>query len=143
MTPSLVIFVLFLLFSTEDASWVTRSSETLTWSEGTLVSKALKLLQLYLQRHDSSPTHRYHLVVLEKVLATTTTNSSGGGGGSGKSLLLPEFLVDFLKKNQPQALLTSLIKFDKLDLALKYSLETIQVNTSLLLTLFFPSRLSK
>ncbi|GAA5990570.1 hypothetical protein JCM5350_001037, partial [Sporobolomyces pararoseus] len=111
---------------TEDASWVTRSSETLTWSEGTLVSKALKLLQLYLQRHDSSPTHRYHLVVLEKVLATTTTNSSGGGGGNGKSLLLPEFLVDFLKKHQLQALLNCLIKFDKLDLAFKYSLETIQ-----------------
>ncbi|GAA5955260.1 hypothetical protein JCM3765_003262 [Sporobolomyces pararoseus] len=107
----------------QDSSWVTSSIETSTWS-GSLSSKAWKLLNLYLKRHDLSPNYFYHSVVLERVLATTNINHDGDGDGGKK---LPEFLMDFwIEKEQPQTLLRSLIKFDKLDQAFKYSLQTVK-----------------
>ncbi|GAA5827090.1 hypothetical protein JCM5353_006183, partial [Sporobolomyces roseus] len=101
---------------TEDASWVALSPEASTW-EGSLASKAWRLLERHLQRHDSAPVYRYRLVVLERVLATNR---------DGK---IPTFLTDFLLRNQPQSLLKTLIRFDRLSEAFRYSLETIQNST--------------
>jgi len=109
--------MVFIHYSTEDASWVALSPEASTW-EGSLASKAWRLLERHLQRHDSAPVYRYRLVVLERVLATNR---------DGK---IPTFLTDFLLRNQPQTLLKTLIRFDRLSEAFRYSLETIQVRSS-------------
>jgi len=117
-SKSLTFFVDFAAYSTEDASWVALSPEASTW-EGSLASKAWRLLERHLHRHDSAPVYRYRLVVLERVLATNR---------DGK---IPTFLTDFLLRNQPQSLLKTLIRFDRLSEAFRYSLETIQVRVAL------------
>jgi len=117
----LILIAIVGLYSTEDASWVALSPEASTW-EGSLASKAWRLLERHLQRHDSAPVYRYRLVVLERVLATNR---------DGK---IPTFLTDFLLRNQPQSLLKTLIRFDRLSEAFRYSLETIQVRLSLSIT---------
>ncbi|GAA5902148.1 hypothetical protein JCM6882_006713 [Rhodosporidiobolus microsporus] len=101
----------------QDATWVTGSSETATW-EGSLASKAWRLLERQLERHDSAPAYRYRLVVLERVLATNR-------GGK-----VPAFLTDFLAKNDVHSLLKTLIKYDRLDEAFQFSLSTVQNSTA-------------
>ncbi|GAA5940387.1 uncharacterized protein JCM15063_002619 [Sporobolomyces koalae] len=105
------------LESLEDASWIAMSPEASTW-EGSLVTKAWKLLERHLQRHDSAPEYRYRLVVLERVLATNR---------DGK---IPTFLTEFLLEHQPRALLRTLIRYDRLEEAFRYSLETIKKSSN-------------
>ncbi|GAA5902615.1 hypothetical protein JCM5296_000723 [Sporobolomyces johnsonii] len=100
---------------TEDASWVALSDEASTW-EGSLASKAWRLLERHLERHDSAPTYSYRLVVLERALALNR-------GGK-----LPTFLTDFLLRHAPHALVQTLIKYDRLDEAFRYSLATLQTS---------------
>ncbi|GAA6035119.1 hypothetical protein JCM8097_006370 [Rhodosporidiobolus ruineniae] len=97
----------------QDASWVTLSDETATW-EGSLSSKAWRLLERQLERHDSAPAYRYRLVVLERTLATNR-------GGK-----VPAFLSDFLAKHDVHSLLMTLIKYDRLDEAFTFSLAAAQ-----------------
>ncbi|GAA6013580.1 hypothetical protein JCM11491_002714 [Sporobolomyces phaffii] len=105
---------------TDDASWVALSPEAATWEEeggGSVASKAWRLLARHLERHDHAPAYRYRLVVLDRVLATQH------GAAQGK---LPAFLTEFLVKHRPDALLATLVRFDRLDDAFRYSLETIK-----------------
>ncbi|GAA5962589.1 hypothetical protein JCM21900_000955 [Sporobolomyces salmonicolor] len=100
---------------TEDASWVALSDEASTW-EGSLASKAWRLLERHLERHDAAPTYSYRLVVLERALALNC-------GGK-----LPTFLTDFLLRHAPHALIQTLIKYDRLGEAFRYSLATLQTS---------------
>jgi len=86
--------------------------------------KAWKLLESHLKRHDRGPVYRYRLIVLERVLATSRSIQQGQGQGGGE---IPEFLSSFLLKNQPHGLLKTLIKFDRLEEAFKFSLEIVKV----------------
>ncbi|BGP12916.1 hypothetical protein JCM10213_004335 [Rhodosporidiobolus nylandii] len=97
----------------QDANWVTQAEEAATW-DGSLSSKAWRLLERHLERHDSAPSHRYRLVALERVLATNR-------GGK-----VPPFLTDFLLANDPQSLIRTLVKYDKLSEAFEFSLKTIE-----------------
>ncbi|GAA5831797.1 hypothetical protein JCM11251_003887 [Rhodosporidiobolus azoricus] len=102
----------------QDFTWVTGASEAATW-EGSVSSKAWRLLERQLQRHDSAPAYRYRLVVLERVLSTNR-------GGK-----LPAFLTKHLAKNDAHSLLRTLIKYDRLDEAFQFSLSTVQNSTAL------------
>lgn len=97
----------------EDVSWVLLNDEAATW-EGDLASKAWRLLQAHLGRHDGL-TQQYRLVVLERALAVNR-------GGK-----LPTWLVDFFLANDPAALLRTLLRFDRLADAFAFSLTTIKV----------------
>ncbi|GAA5977403.1 hypothetical protein JCM11641_000087 [Rhodosporidiobolus odoratus] len=99
----------------QDASWVTLSEEATTWDDS-LSSKAWRLLENHLERHDSSPTWRYRLVVLERVLATNR-------GGK-----VPAFLSEFLLKRDSQALIRTLVKYDRLAEAFEASMKAIQAS---------------
>lgn len=102
---------------TDDASWVAIAEEAATW-EGSLVSKAWRLLERHLERHDTDGTYRYRLVVLERTLATN------------RGARVPTFLTDFFLANDSHALIRTLIKYDRLEDAFKYSSTTIKVSCS-------------
>lgn len=106
---------LIVLFDrSEDASWVALNDEAATW-EGVLASKAWKLLQRHLERHDDE-TLKYRSVVLERTLAIDQ---------DGK---IPSWLVDsFLVQNSPM-LIRTMIKFDRLGDAFRYSLAVLKVS---------------
>jgi nuclear pore complex protein Nup160 len=112
-------FSYFPSYSSQDASWVTLSDEAATWS-GSLSSKAWRLLENHLSRHDVSPSYPYRLVVLERTLATNR-------GGK-----VPAFLTEYLAERNVHALLRTLIKYDRLDEAVTQSLATIKVRIPLL-----------
>ncbi|BGP21800.1 nuclear pore complex protein Nup160 [Rhodotorula toruloides] len=97
----------------EDASWVAMSSEAPAW-EGSLSSKAWRLLERHLERHDREVGQRYRLVVLERTLALNR-------GGK-----IPPFLTDHIKLHNLPALLRTLIKYDRLDEAFTFSLEVLK-----------------
>ncbi|BGP29003.1 hypothetical protein JCM10296v2_000739 [Rhodotorula toruloides] len=97
----------------EDASWVAMSSEAATW-EGSLSSKAWRLLERHLERHDRDVGQRYRLVVLERTLALNR-------GGK-----VPSFLTEHVKRHDLPALLRTLIKYDRLDEAFAFSLDALK-----------------
>ncbi|BGP36873.1 hypothetical protein JCM10449v2_000775 [Rhodotorula kratochvilovae] len=97
----------------DDAAWILQSDEAATW-EGTLPSKAWRLLERHLARHDNPITFRYRLIALERTLATNR---------GGKA---PAFLTDFLLRQDLPALLRMLIKYDRLDEAFRFSLEALK-----------------
>ncbi|GAA5890373.1 hypothetical protein JCM8208_002795 [Rhodotorula glutinis] len=103
--------------SVEDAAWVVQSEEAATW-EGTLSSKAWRLLERHLARHDDPVTFRYRLVSLERVLATN------------RGAKPPSFLTDHLKAHDLPALLRALVKYDRLDDAFTFSLEAIKASST-------------
>jgi nuclear pore complex protein Nup160 len=72
--------------SSQDAAWVTLSDEAATW-EGSLASKAWRLLENHLNRHDVAPAYPYRLVVLERTLATN------------RGAKVPAFLTDYLAQH--------------------------------------------
>ncbi|GAA6053519.1 hypothetical protein JCM3770_000306 [Rhodotorula araucariae] len=102
---------------TEDVAWVAQSEEAATW-EGTLPSKAWRLLERHLARHDDPVTFRYRLVALERTLATNR---------GGKP---PAFLTDFLLRHDLPGLLRTLIRYDRLDDAFKFSLDMLTSATT-------------
>jgi len=91
-----------------------QSEEAATW-EGTLSSKAWRLLERHLARHDDPVTFRYRLVALERTLATN------------RGAKPPSFLTDFLKDHDLPALLRTLVKYDRLDDAFSFSLQAVKV----------------
>lgn len=99
----------------DDASWVALNDEAATW-EGSLASKAWRLLERHLERHDTDGTYRFRLVVLERTLATN------------RGAKIPTFLTDFFLNHDAHALVRTMIKFDRLDEAFKASLATIKVS---------------
>ncbi|GAA6005692.1 hypothetical protein JCM10207_005297 [Rhodosporidiobolus poonsookiae] len=99
----------------QDASWVLLSDETSTWP-GPLSSKAWRLLELHLTRHDRAPSYAYRRVVLERTLALNRGNK------------LPVFLTEFLVKHEPSALLRTLVKYDRLDEAFQVGIEVIKAS---------------
>ena len=103
------------LSSSDDASWVALNDEAATW-EGSLASKAWQLLQRHLERHDDK-SFRYRLVVLERTLAV----SRGGK--------VPSWLVDSFLSHESSLLIRTMIKFDRLADAFRYSLATIKVRS--------------
>lgn len=105
------------MHSAEDASWVAMSSEAATW-EGSLSSKAWRLLERHLDRHDRDVGQRYRLVVLERTLALNR-------GGK-----VPSFLTEHVKRHDLPALLRTLIKYDRLDEAFVFSLEALKVRAA-------------
>ncbi|SCZ91062.1 BZ3500_MvSof-1268-A1-R1_Chr1-3g02525 [Microbotryum saponariae] len=102
--------------STEDASWVTLCYEASTW-EGTLASKAWRLLERHLARHDSS-TSRYRLVVLERILAIDAAHSE-----------VPAFLAEHFLKKDVGSLLRSLIRYERLGEAFGYAVRVVRSST--------------
>ncbi|GAA5854614.1 hypothetical protein JCM9279_005711 [Rhodotorula babjevae] len=103
--------------SVEDAAWVVQSEEAATW-EGTLSSKAWRLLERHLARHDDPVTFRYRLVALERTLATN------------RGAKPPSFLTDYLKDHDLPALLRVLIKYDRLDDAFSFSLQAVKTSST-------------
>ncbi|GAA5862780.1 hypothetical protein JCM8547_006543 [Rhodosporidiobolus lusitaniae] len=97
----------------QDATWVASSDEAATW-EGSLSSKAWRLLENHLERHDTAPTYSYRLVVLERTLATNR-------GGK-----VPAFMTEYLLEHNVHALLRTLVKYDRLDEAFAFSLTAIE-----------------
>lgn len=100
--------------SADNATWVALSEEALTW-EGSTASRAWRLLERHLERHDTDGTFRYRLVVLERALAIN---------GASR---LPAALTNPLLAHDPHALIRTMIKFDRLDEAFQYSLKTVKV----------------
>lgn len=109
--------LIFDLRSVEDASWVAMSSEAATW-DGSLSSKAWRLLERHLERHDRDIGQRYRLVVLERTLALNR-------GGK-----IPSFLTEHVKRHDLPALLRTLIKYDRLDEAFAFSLDALKVRAT-------------
>ncbi|KAK4699982.1 hypothetical protein P7C70_g6268, partial [Phenoliferia sp. Uapishka_3] len=92
--------------------WVALSDEAMSW-EGTLASKAWRLLERYLERYDDENL-KYRLVVLEHTLAVN---------GRGK---LPTWLVSTFLAQDSQLLIRTMLKFDRLADAFTFSLAVIQ-----------------
>ncbi|KAM0793063.1 hypothetical protein ACM66B_000549 [Microbotryomycetes sp. NB124-2] len=96
-----------------DADWVTMNEEALSW-EGSLASKAWRLLERYLTRHDTDGTNRGRLVVIERTIALN--------GGAR----LPSFLTEYMLDKDPDALVRTLLKHDRLDEAFKLSVALVK-----------------
>ncbi|KAK4058160.1 hypothetical protein OIO90_000899 [Microbotryomycetes sp. JL221] len=103
---------------TTDADWVTMNEQALNW-EGSLASKAWRLLQIYLDRYDTDGTNRGRLVALERAIALARPSS-------GPTTRLPTFLTDVLLEKDAHALIRTLIKHDRLGEAFRYSLQLVQ-----------------
>ncbi|KAK4054756.1 hypothetical protein OIV83_000680 [Microbotryomycetes sp. JL201] len=99
--------------ATTDAEWVTMNEEALSW-EGSLASKAWRLLERFLARHDVDGTNRGRLVVIERTIALN------------RGARLPTFLTEFMMEQDPDALIRTLLKYDRLDDAFKFSCALIQ-----------------
>ncbi len=99
--------------ATQDVEWVASNDEAATW-EGSLASKAWKLLERHLERHDDA-AFRYRRVVLERSLDLNP---------AGK---VPTFLTDFLVANDAQALIRTMLRYDRLEDAFRYSQAAIKV----------------
>lgn len=104
-----------LLDRLDDASWVALNDEAATW-EGTLSSKAWRLLQRHLERHDDE-SFRYRLVVLERSLAVNP-------GGK-----MPSWLIDSFLAHDSSMLIRTMIRYERFDEAFKYSFSTIKVSS--------------
>ncbi|GAA5994757.1 uncharacterized protein JCM10292_004335 [Rhodotorula paludigena] len=102
---------------TEDVAWVAYSEEAATW-EGSLSSKAWRLLERHLERHDDPITFRYRIVALEQTLAINRGRKP------------PAFVTDFLARHDLPSLLRLLIKHDRLDDAFQYSLGALKTTST-------------
>ena len=87
----------------------------MTW-DGSLASKAWRLLERYLDRNDTDGTHEGRLVVLERTIALN--------GGAR----VPTFLTEFFLRNDPHALIRTMIKYERIDDAFRYSLSVVMVS---------------
>lgn len=96
------------------------NDDAANWA-GSLVSKAWKLLQSHLERHDDE-TCRYKLVVLEKILSLN------------QAAKIPSWLVSSLLAKDPAMIVRTMIKYNRLADAFEYSLSTIQVSHSSLIS---------
>ncbi|KAL8286711.1 hypothetical protein RQP46_004239 [Phenoliferia psychrophenolica] len=92
--------------------WVALNDDSASW-EGSLASKAWRLLECYLERYDDPTTLQYRLVVLEHSLAV---NANGQ---------VPSWLVDAFLERDGQLLVRTMLKFDRLEDAFAYSLVAI------------------
>ena len=93
--------------------WVALNESASSW-EGSLSSKAWRLLELYLIRFDN-PSFKYSLVVLEHSLAIN------------ERAVVPKWLVDGFQANDERLLIATMLKFDRLEDAFDYSRAAIAV----------------
>lgn len=95
------------------------AEEASTWSDSA-ASKAWRLLERYLERHDTDATARYRRAVLDFVLV----NNRGAKP--------PAFLLDQLATRDLPRLLRILIRHDRLDEAFNLAIKECSVSTAAL-----------
>ena len=101
--------------ATQDVEWIASNDEAATW-EGSLASKGWKLLERHLDRHDDDTFH-YRMIVLQRNLDLNPT---------GK---VPTFLTDFLQAHDAQSLIRTMLRYDRLEDAFRFSQAAIKVST--------------
>lgn len=96
----------------EAAEWITLDDEASIW-EGALSTRAWKLLERHLTRHDT-PTAKYRRVVLERLLSVDRLGR------------LPSWLVDDFVTRDPAFVLRRLMRSDRTKDAFECSLAVIR-----------------